>query len=181
MQEANINKPSDFDDGIDLLDLFNILLAEKWMLAAITAFVSTVAVIYSLLLPNIYESKALLFSVDSSNSISRAIGSYSGLAGLAGINLPTDAGSGNTAKAIETLSSLSFFENNILINIYLPNLMAVRSWDPKTKTINFDESIYNINSNTWIKDPSKKKGVPSAQESFDVFRKHLRVRLDKDS
>ena len=76
------------------------------------------------------------------------------LAGLAGISLPSGGDEGNSAKAIQKISSLSFFENNILPNIYLPDLMAVKSWNSKTNTLAFDESIYDKNSNTWVRDYS---------------------------
>ena len=65
-------------------------------------------------MPNIYESQALLVPVESSSSISGALGGYSGLAGLAGINLPSTVDESNSLKAIRKISSLSFFENNIL-------------------------------------------------------------------
>ena len=48
-----------------------------------SAFVSIIGVIFSLLLPNIYESKALLDPANSSSSISGALGGYGSLAGLA--------------------------------------------------------------------------------------------------
>ena len=69
MQEAHSNKhPNDFDDEIDLREIFYVLLEGKWIIVSVTAFVSTIGVIYSLLLPNIYESKALLVPVNSSTS-----------------------------------------------------------------------------------------------------------------
>jgi len=127
--------PNDFDDEIDLRELFYVLLEGKWIIVSVTAFVSIIGVIYSLSLPNIYESKALLVPVNSSSGISGAIlEGYSGLAGLAGISLPSGGDEGNSAKAIQKISSLSFFENNILPNIYLPDLMAVKSWNSKTNT-----------------------------------------------
>ena len=136
MQEAHSNKhPNDFDDEIDLRELFYVLLEGKWIIVSLTAFVSIIGVIYSLFLPNIYESKALLVPVNSSSGISGALGGYSGLAGLAGISLPSGGDEGNSAKAIQKISSLSFFENNILTNIHLPDLMAVKSWNSKTNTL----------------------------------------------
>ena len=99
-------------------------------------------------LPNIYESKALLVPVGSSNSMSGALGGYSSLAGLAGISLPSDGDTGNSEKAIQKINSLSFFENNILANIYLPDLMAVKSWNYKTNTLVFDDKIYDAKKNT---------------------------------
>ena len=184
MQEAHSNKhPNDFDDEIDLRELFYVLLEGKWIIVSLTAFVSIVGVIYSLSLPNIYESKAMLVPVNSSSSISGALGSYSGLAGLAGISLPSGGDEGNSAKAIQKIKSLSFFENNILTNIYLPDLMAVKSWNSKINTLTFDDSIYDTNSNTWIRDFSyPQQQIPSAQESFEVFKiEHLSLSEDKKS
>ena len=184
MQEAHSNKhPNDFDDEIDLRELFYVLLEGKWIIVSLTAFVSIIGVIYSLLLPNIYESKAMLVPVNSSSGISGALGSYSGLAGLAGISLPSGGDEGNSAKAIQKISSLSFFENNILTNIYLPHLMAFKSWNSKTNTLVYDDSIYDTNSNTWIRDFSyPQQQIPSAQESFEVFiTEHLSLSEDKKS
>ena len=184
MQEAHSNKhPNDFDDEIDLRELFYVLLEGKWIIVSLTAFVSIIGVIYSLLLPNIYESKAMLVPVNSSSGISGALGSYGGLAGLAGISLPSGDDEGNSAKAIQKISSLSFFENNILPNIHLPDLMAVKSWNSKTNTLTFDDSIYDTNSNTWIRDFSyPQQQIPSAQESFEVFKTaHLSLSEDKKS
>ena len=184
MQEVHSNKhPNDFDDEIDLRELFYVLLEGKWIIVSLTAFVSIIGVIYSLLLPNIYESKAMLVPVNSSSGISGALGSYSGLAGLAGISLPSGGDEGNSAKAIQKISSLSFFENNILPNIQLPDLMAVSSWNYKTNTLTFDDSIYDTNSNTWIREYSyPQQQIPSAQESFGVFKtEHLSLSEDKKS
>ncbi len=181
MQEANSNKHSNnFDDEIDLREFFYVLLEGKWMIISVTAVVSIIGVIYSLLLPNIYQSKAILVPVNSSSGISGTLGSYSGLAGLAGISLPSGGDGDNSVKAKQKISSLSFFENNILKNIHLPDLMAVKSWNSKTNTLTFDASIYDTNSNTWTRNFSyPRKQVPSTQESFDVFKsKHLSIRED---
>jgi hypothetical protein len=184
MQETNTSKrPNNFDDEIDLRELFNVLLEGKWIIVSITSFVSIIGVIYSLLLPNIFESKALLFPINQSSSIAGALGGYSGLAGLAGINLPSGGEQGNSVKAIQKISSLSFFENNIMPNIYLPDLMAVKSWNPKTNTLAFDESIFDTNSDTWVREYSHpQQQIPSAQESFAVFKsKHLTLNENKNS
>tara|TARA_B100001057_G_C22786224_1_gene925677 strand:+ start:606 stop:1550 length:945 start_codon:yes stop_codon:yes gene_type:complete len=176
MQETHTNNYSDnLDDEIDLRELFYFLLDRKWNIVSLTAFVSIIGVIYSLLMPNIYESKALLVPVNSSSSISGALQNYSGFAGLAGISIPSSPDKDNSAKAIQKISSLSFFENNILENIYLPDLMALKSWNSETNTIAYDESIYDKNNNTWIREYAyPQKQIPSAQESFAVFQsKHL--------
>lgn len=183
MQEANTNKVSVFDDEIDIRELYNVLYQGKRIILSFTAFISIIAVIYSLLLPNIYESKALLVPVDSSDGISGALASYGSLAGLAGISLPSGNDVANSEKAIKKIGSLSFFENIILPNIYLPDLMAVKSWNYKTNTLTYDDSIYDETTNTWIRDYSyPQKQIPSAQESFEIFiDEHLSLSQDPKS
>ena len=184
MHETYTNKsPSDFDEEIDLRELFYVLLEGKRIIFSVTSFISIIVLIYSLLLPNIYEAKAMLVPVNPSSGISGALGSYSGLAGIAGINLPAGGDEGNSAKAIEKIRSLSFFENNILPNIHLPDLMAVKSWNSKTNILNFDNSIYDTSSNTWVRDYSyPQQQIPSAQESFEVYKtSHLSLSEDKKS
>lgn len=183
MQEAHSNKhPNDFYDEINLRELFYVLLEGKWIIVFLTAFVSIIGVIYSLALPNIYQSKTILVAVNSSNSISSALRSYSGLAGFAGISLPSDGDVSNSTKAIEKISSLSFFKNNILPNIHLPDLMAVKSWNSKTNTLVFDDNIYDTNNNSWIIDFSDpQKQIPSAQKSYLVFKQHLSISNDRKS
>ena len=184
MQETDSNKhPNDFDDEIDLRELFNVLWEGKWIIVSLTSFISIIVLIYSLLLPNIYEAKAMLVPVNSSSGIAGTLGSYSGLAGIAGISLPSVGDEGNSAKAIEKIRSLSFFENNILPNINLPDLMAVKSWNPKTNILNFDDSIYDTSSNKWVRDYSyPQQQIPSPQESFEVYTtSHLSLSEDKKS
>ena len=182
MQEAFNKKHSrDHDNEIDLRELFDVLLERKWTIVSFTGIISVLAVILSLSLPNIYESKAILVPVNPSSGISGAIRSYSGLAGLAGISLSPGVDDGNSTKAMEKISSLSFFENKILTNIYLPDLMALKAWDSKTNTVTFDEKKYDTKNSAWIrKYKHPQKQIPSAQESFEVFtKKHLNLSEDK--
>ena len=173
MQEIQSNKHSnDFGDEINFFELFNVLWDGKWIIVALTGFVSVIGVIYSLSLPNIYSSKALLASVNPSSGISGALRGYAGFAGLAGISVPSTIDEGDSAKAIEKINSLSFFENNILPNIFLPDLMALNSWNSDTNSMTYDESIYNKESNIWLM-------TPSVQQSFGEFGSHLSVSEDK--
>lgn len=169
MQETHNNKSyNDFDDQINLLEIIHVLLKAKWKIISLSTFIAIIGVLYSLSLSNIYESKALLSPSSSNSSISGALGGYAGLAGLAGISLPSSGDDGNTAKAMEKLYSLSFFEKNILPNIFLPDLMAIETWNLETNKLDYDKSIYLIDTNTWIK-------MPSAQESFREFIEHFKL------
>ena len=181
MQEINNNEQfNSFDDGIDLKELFYVLFRGKWIIVSVTSLITIIGVTYSLLLPNIYESKALLASTSSSNGISNALRSYSGIASLAGVSLPGNSDDSNSAKAIAKISSLSFFESDVLPFIFLPNLMALKAWNPKTNSLIYDEAIYIKDSNTWGRNSSKTQTtIPTAQESFRKFNEdHLSVSED---
>jgi len=170
MQKEPNNKINDFEGEANLKDFFSILYLGKWLFISITFLAATMGVIYSLLLPNIYESKALLVPVNSSGGVSGALQNYSGLAGLAGISLASSNDEGNSAKAIKKIGSLSFFENNIITNINPLDLMAVKSWDQETNKLFYDEGVY------------RKKKIPSTQLGFEKFTtKHLSLNEDKKS
>ena len=181
MQEAHSNRhPNDFDGEIDLRELFYVLLKGKWIIVSLTALASIIGVIYSLSLPNIYQSNAILVPVHSPSGISGAAGGYRSIAGFAGISLPSSGNEGNTAQAIQKISTLSFFENNILANIHLPDLMAVKSWNSQANSLTFDDSIYDSTNNSWIRDYSyPQQQIPSTQESYKVFKQHLSLSEDK--
>lgn len=183
MREAKNNKhKKDLDDEIDLRELFNIVLEEKITIISFTIFASILGVIYSLLLPDIYESKSLLIPKNSSNA-SGINSSYSGLAQIAGLSIPSGSKDGNALKAKKKISTLSFFENNIMPNIYLPDLMAVKYWNPETNTIVYDDGIFDTKKNTWIgNSSSKEQKLPSTQLSHLTFiSDHFSLNEDKDS
>ena len=184
MKQDYMNKYSnDSSNEIDLRELFYVLFQRKWFVIIFTSFLSIIGVIYSLSLPNIYESKTLLAPVNTSSGLSRSIqsSSVSSLAGLAGINLNSGGSDGNSDKALKKISSLSFFKNNLFINIFLPDLMAVKSWQAEKNELLYDENIYKIESNLWVRKHSyPQKQIPSAQESFRKFQsKHLSLSEDK--
>tara|TARA_Y100000385_G_scaffold262009_1_gene293292 strand:+ start:177 stop:1121 length:945 start_codon:yes stop_codon:yes gene_type:complete len=168
------------EQEIDLTKLANILWQDRLIIIASIIVLSIGAIIYSLSLPNLYQSKAILTSVSDSNtgSSSSSMKSYSGLANLAGISLPTNNNS-KTIKAVQKMNTLSFFENQILPNIYLPDLMALKSWNSSTNEIIYDSGIYDHVSETWAGNSNNTKTqIPSPQESFNIFIQHFRVTHD---
>lgn len=153
--------PLNNDDEIDLIHLLKVLWKGKRLIIALTTFSSITAVIFSLSLPDIYESKALLSPVGSESGSSKSMNNIGGLASqLAGINLSTSFG-GNSAKALEKVGTLSFFKDNILPNIFLPDLMAAKSWDAGTNIITY-ENNYNLDTKSWDE-------TPTTQESYRDF------------
>ena len=183
MNNMQSDRSSNDYDEIDLKEIFSCLFDGKWIIVSITTFTSIIGIIYSLSLPNIYESKALLAPVNSYNSIPAAIRQYGGLAGLAGANLSTESEDSNAGKAIAKLSSLSFFKEDFLPYINLPNLMALEKWDYKKNILIYDKSIYDQSSNLWVREYSYPlQQMPTPQESFYKFtKKHLSLSQDKDT
>ena len=160
-------------EEIELVGLLNLIWESKWIIIATTSVFSIVAVIYSLSLPNIYESKALLSPVSGDIASNKSMGNVSSLANLAGINISNPASS-NSIKALTKVKTISFFKDNILPNIFLTDLMAVKSWDPKTNTIYYDTDKFDNESQSFIK-------KPSAQQSFKEFNDIFHLSQDYDT
>ncbi len=180
-ETQNNNHQNDVHDEISLIEIFNLLWQKKLTIICITAFAAIVAIIVSLILPNKYESKAILSPAEDVSSMSSALQSYSGLAGLAGISLPSGSSESNSKKAIQKINSLSFFENSIYPNIFLPDLMAHDKWSSDTNILSYKDRKYDSNVSKWVRKYSHPyKQIPSAQESFKEFKKwHFSLSEDK--
>ena len=155
MNNTNPEKSSFSEDEIDIKKFLQILWHGKIFIVALTSVFSITAVIYSLILPNVYQSNGLLTPVDESSS-SQAFGNIGGLASLAGIDISSGSG-GNVAKSLQKARTFSFFKDNILPNIFLPDLMAMKSWDDENNTIRYDETMFNQETQTWSNLPSNQK------------------------
>ena len=160
-------------EEIDIIGLLKLIWEGQKIIIATTTVFSIVAVIYSLTLPNIYESKALLSPVNEDIGSNQSMGNVTGLANLAGINI-SNAANSNSLQAIEKAGTISFFKDNILPNIFLPNLMAVKSWDAETNTIFYDSDNFDNESQSFIK-------TPSAQESYKEFKDIFQLSQDYDT
>ena len=73
------------------------------------------------------------------------------------MNFASQASDSNSVKAMEKIKTLSFFENNIMPNIFLPDLMAIDSWHDQTNELKFNQSLYDDESNAWVRDFSYHK------------------------
>ena len=164
---------------IDLRELLAVLWQSKLKMIIFTFGFSLLTVIYSINLPNIYQSKAILSPMGEQNNLNQLMRNYGGLASLAGIDLSSQSNDSNVTRAKEKLSSLSFFSDNILPNIFLPDLMAMDSWNSESNTIFYDKNIYDFESKKWVRNYNfPRTQIPSAQESFEVFREIMQVSED---
>lgn len=155
-------------EEIEILELINLFWDQKKTIILCICITAVASIIYSLSLPNIYTSKALL--APTQQSLGDSLASYRGLAGLAGINLPSSNAKNLTEEATETLSSFVFFRENVLPNIFLPDLVAVKKWHAQENKLIYENNIYDSLSNTWVRKANfPRKSVPSAQESHEIF------------
>lgn len=167
-------------DEIDLRRLFEILWEGKYIIVGFTVIFSIIAVLYSLSLPNLYQSSALLSPV-SKNSSNQSLQGIGGIASLAGIDINQSVG-GKEATALKKLNTLSFFSESIYPFIYLPDLMAIESWNPENNTIIYKNNLYNHKTKEWVRTAKYPKSqVPSPQESFKIFKKHFNVSSDNNT
>lgn len=176
--------PKSIGDEIDLRELFDAFWKGKWIIIVTTIVFAVGAVLYSLSLPNIYKSDALLAPAESSSGggLSKMASQLGGLAALAGVNL--DAGeSSQTDLAVQVMKSRQFVEAFISKHDLLVPLMAGKDWDLANNKLILDEDLYSPSSGEWLREPNGLRGTtPTAQEAFEVFNKEiLSVNQDKES
>ena len=80
------------------------------------------------------------------------------------------------AIAIEKMKSLSFFKQHLYEDL-LVDLMAVESWDSGTRQLMYDDEIYDLASNKWLRevDPPR-QARPSDQEAHKAFLSAFSIR-----
>lgn len=168
------------DDEIDLRELFGIIWQGKWWIIAITFVFAVGSVIYSLSLPNIYKSEAVLAPTEeaSGGGLSKVSGQLDGLASLAGVNL-SGKSVDKTIIAIEILKSRAFIKSYVERYDILPELMAVGEWNRDVGII-FDKEIYDSSTGEWVRDvDAPQKPKPSSWEYVEVFREDV-LEVKKD-
>jgi len=165
-----------YDDEVDLRELFGVLLAGKIKIIAITAVFGVASIIYALSVPNQYKATALLVPAQSgSGGVSGALGQLGGLASLAGVSLGGGGESGEAQIAQEIMKSWSYIEgfiaeNNIAVEVY-----AAEGWNKGSNTLEFNDDVYDVDANEWLGE------APSSWQLFDAFSQKLLVTEDKKS
>ena len=181
--QNNIQNDSQYDDEIDLRELFGALWAGSRKIIAITAVFAFVSVIYALSVSNQYKATVLLAPAQSDSSdLSGALGQLGGLASLAGV----DIGSGDSSEAQmaqEIMKSWSFIdvfiaENNISVEVY-----AAEGWSRGSNELQIDDDIYDAETKTWLveNDNTGEVGPPSSWVLFQAFSERLVVSENKKS
>ena len=179
--ENSAQNDTQYDDEIDLRELFSVLWAESKKIIAITVLFAVISVIYALSVPNQYHATALLAPAQADNSdLSGALGQLGGLASLAGVNIGSSESS-ESQIAQEIMKSWSFIENFIAENNLAVEVYAAEGWDRESNELLIDNDIYDVNSKTWLieDDNTGEIGPPSSWRLFDSFSKKLSISEDK--
>ena len=175
----------EYDDEIDLRELFAVLWASKITILSTVFFSGLISVLVALSLPNKYTSEALLAprtDGGAGGALGQMASQFGGLASLAGVNLGGLGDQGATVVAIEMLKSREFF-GTYLYDEVLIDLMAAEGWDRGTGEVLIDGSLFDANTATWVRDVSEEFQIkPSIQEAHEkFFEEFLSVSEDKST
>ena len=171
-----------YDDEIDLRELFMVLWSGKIKIVAITAVFAVASVIYALSVPNQYKATALLAPAQSSGGgLSGALGQLGGLASLAGVSI----GGGESSEAQiaqEIMKSWNFIEAFIADNDLAVELFAAEGWRKGSNELKINDDVYDSQNKQWLlENESGVVGPPSSWNLFKTFSERLAVSEDKKS
>ena len=183
MDNNNLSQPQEqYDDEIDLRELFGVLWAGKIKIIAITAVFAIASVIYSLSVPNQYKATALLAPAQSDGGgLSGALGQLGGLASLAGVSLGGGEG-GEAQIAQEIMKSWSYIESFIADNNIAVEVYAAEGWTKGSNKLQINDDVYDTENNQWlVENETGVVGPPTSWMLFKAFSKLLVVSEDKKS
>lgn len=149
MDEINKNQVSLDTREINLIELIIIYWRHKFFILFVTFIFAITSLFYALSLPNIYQSSSLVSAQDGSMGLD--LGGYSGLAAIAGINLPSSSGD-KSDIVLETIRSREFLKHLISFEEVLPALMAAKEYDFLSQQIIYDNELYDTSSGDWVRE-----------------------------
>lgn len=114
-------------DDMDLLQIWNILWKDRWLVIAITAACTLVSIAYALLATQWWRAEVAMVPAHQRQGLTGQLGSLAGLASLAGVNITER---GDTAEAMAVLRSRELAQVFIEEQKLLPVLFA-KDWDAK--------------------------------------------------
>jgi len=164
-------------DVIDLRELFGVLWAGRWWVILITGLFAVASVLYALSLPNEYKAQAVLAPASSQGGgqLGQLASQFGGLAGLAGVNVGA-AETTDVVVAIELMQSWGFVDEFIKKHSLEVPIFAAESWDSGKRQLIFDEDLYSLNDQKWIRTPPRGKTVePTSWELYREFNERLSI------
>lgn len=178
---SNINMHKETED-INLNEIYKVLNLNKKFLILLTTLAFIFSILYSLKLPNIYKTEALLSVVEQNNSsVGAGIGAltsqYSGLSSLIGIS---SSNSSRAQFAIEKIKSRDFLRHLLTFDNVLESLYAPKSYDLSKNKLYFDNNVFDPSKNVWVREiPANRKLVPSYLEVYPLYLDSISIEEEK--
>lgn len=133
----------------------------------------------------VYRLSVVLEPVEQKSMIESAssmLGGLSSIGDLAGFDLSSLGGSDvNSAQlASKIMETREFFARKIY-DEFLAEIMAVDTWDKKTRKLHLDKDVYSSDTNTWLDSPTFLDVIfdvdynpkPSFEDAFKKFHKEI--------
>lgn len=162
------NSDLKYDDEIDLRRVLEMLWISKRFIVSFVVLISAFFYIGSLFLEDEYTSRIVIVSSEKNSASTGMFSEYSGIASMAGINLPEQFGN-NKELALEVMKSVDFFERLYKRELFSAELMAYRQYNPLSNTLFFDEEIYDLEKNKWKSGNLSKSFKPPLMAAYGAF------------
>ncbi|MEA3415185.1 MAG: Wzz/FepE/Etk N-terminal domain-containing protein [Thermodesulfobacteriota bacterium] len=152
------NYPS-CEDEINLLDMFIVLLKHKWMIFFLVFIAGVVAVIYSLMLPEIYRSESTIVPIGQEKaSLSSRLSALGGFGAM--VASQVGIGGAGSLEKFEIVLKSRELTNDLVEKHKLMPVIFEDSWDEKAKT--------------W-----KTEEPPTIQDAYKAVQGMLEIKPDK--
>ena len=168
--DTKYNKELDSGE-INILEYINFLWSKRITLVLFTSMFALLSVLYSLSLDNYYSSETIL-SVEQ--EVQSDFGQLSGLGSIAGFNLSSSPRD-KSSEAIQIIQSRTFLKHLLTFQDILPSLMAVKSFNEGTSSLEFNENIFDFKKNEWLENDAFKNNKPSYLEAYKAYSDAIKI------
>lgn len=162
------------DKDLDLKEIVTVLIDCRRLIILVTGIFIVGTLAYAISLPNLYLSESLVVAMNDSGASNRASQSVGSLVKMTtGISLQSTGSMSTGEVAVATVKSRDFL-NHLISNFeyVLPNLIAFKKFDGKTKSSVFDSSMYDDKTKQWI------SGKLTYLEVYPLYRDAVKAEYD---
>ncbi|HDD43741.1 MAG TPA: hypothetical protein ENG63_02625 [Candidatus Desulfofervidus auxilii] len=123
------NKELELEEEIDLLELWQVIVKRKWIIIGLTIIIPFLTAIYSLFMPNIYKSTAIIMPIEEkTKGLPFITTQFSGITSFTGIS-PT---SSISAEIISLLKS-NILREQVIKKYNLLPILFYEKWDEEKR------------------------------------------------
>jgi len=162
-----------YADEINLKEIFLAITDKKIFISALTGVFVLTSIIFSLMLPKLWVSDALLSLSQDNGAGQSSSSALGGMASLAGIRMSSGSGGADKAElVIAAIHSRDFLKHLISFEEILPRLMATKTFNEENNSDELDHRIYDASKLAWI------DRTPTFFESYNQYRNTVSTHYD---